>query len=369
MKVAVIGGHLTPALSVIELLKGEEIIYIGRKYALEGDKALSFEYQTISSLGIPFKTITTGRLQRKFTKHTFFSLLKIPIGIIQSFFILRRYKPHVVLGFGSYVSLPVIFSSFILRIPIVIHEQTLEAGLANKVAAFLANKICISWEASQRFFPRRKTLLTGNPIRKEIIEAYDSFKKEVNDLPLIYITGGSQGSHSVNVLVEKSIKRLLPNARVIHQTGGALEFADFERLSYLRDSLPEDFRKRYLIKRFLEGKEVAQVLASSDLVVGRAGMNTITELIFLNKPSLLIPLPQGPEQKKNALFLSELGLAEVKLEENLTPDEFLNTLKYMFENYQKYSLNKDYKIYIRDAASKIVEVIKNVQDENSETQE
>lgn len=369
MKIAVIGGHLTPALSVIEHLKEEEIIYIGRKYALEGDKALSLEYQTISSLGIPFRAITTGRLQRKFTKHTFFSLLKIPVGIIQSFFVLRRFKPHVVLGFGGYVSLPVILAAFIQRIPIVIHEQTLEAGIANKAASFLAKKICISWESSQRNFPRKKTVFTGNPVRREIVEALDNFKKEESELPLIYITGGSQGSHSINVLVEKSIKRLLPNARVIHQTGGALEFADFERLSYLRDSLPEEFRKRYLIKRFLEGKEVAQVLASSDLVVGRAGMNTITELIFLNKPSLLIPLPQGLEQRKNSMFLSELGLAEIKFEEQLTPDEFLNTLKYMFENYRKYTLNKDYKIYIRDAAPKIVEVIRNVENENSKAQE
>lgn len=365
MKIVVIGGHLTPALSVIELLKEEEIIFIGRKHALEGDKALSLEYRTITSQGIPFKNIITGRLQRKFTKHTIFSLFKIPIGLLQSFFILRKFKPHVVLGFGGYVQIPVVFAAFILRIPIVIHEQTLEAGLANKLASFFAAKTCISWENSQRFFPIKKTVLTGNPIRKEIISVFDNSVKEVSDAPLIYITGGSLGSHSINLLVEKVIKRLLTNARVIHQTGDAQEYQDFERLSYLRDSLPEEVRKRYLPQRFLETKEVAQVLKNSDLVVSRAGVNTITELIFLNKPSLLIPLPLGKEQKKNALFLSELGLAEVRLEENLTPDEFLNTLKYMFENYTKYSLDKDYKIYVRDAASKIVSILRDVQNQNN----
>jgi len=365
MKVAVVGGHLTPALAVIEVLKGEEIIYIGRKHALEGDQALSLEYRTITSLGIPFKSIITGRLQRKFTKYTLLSLFKIPIGLVQSFLILRRFKPHVVLGFGGYVSLPVIFAASLLRIPIVIHEQTQEVGLANKIAAYFATKICISWEASQRFFPQNKNVLTGNPIRREVIDAFGSSLKEANDLPLIYITGGSLGSHTINVLVEKVIKRLLPNARVIHQTGDAQEYQDFERLSYLRDSLSEEFKKRYLIKRFLEAKEVAEVLRNADLVVSRAGINTITELIFLSKPSLLIPLPQGKEQRKNALFLSELDLAEVRLEENLTPDDFLNTLKYMFENYSKYNLNKDYKIYIRDAAFKIVEVLRDVQSQNS----
>lgn len=365
MKVAVIGGHLTPALAVTEVLKGEEIIYIGRKHALEGDQALSLEYRTITSLGIPFKSITTGRLQRKFTKHTIFSLLKIPVGFVQSFFILRRFKPHVVLGFGGYVSLPVIFAAFLQRVPIVIHEQTLEVGLANRIASFLATKICVSWESSQRFFPRGKTILTGNPVREEIIEVFDNSVKETGEVPLIYITGGSLGSHSINVLVEKIIKRLLPNARVIHQTGDAQEYQDFERLSYLRDSLIDEFKKRYLPQRFLEAKEVAQVLKNADLVVSRAGINTITELIFLNKPSLLIPLPQGQEQRKNAIFLNEIGLAEVKLEENLTPDDFLNTLKYIFENYSKYGLNKDYKIYIRDAAFKVVEVLRDVQSKNN----
>lgn len=369
MKIILTGGHLTPALAVIEVLKEEEIIFIGRKYALEGDQTLSLEYKTITSLGIPFKAITTGRLQRKFTKHTIFSLLKIPYGFFQSFLILRRFKPHTVLGFGGYVSLPVIFAAYILRIPVVIHEQTLEAGLANKIGSFFAKKICISWETSRRFFPEDKTILTGNPIRREIIDVFDNTTKEVNDPPLIYITGGSLGSHAINVLVEKTIKRLLPNARVIHQTGDASEFADFERLSYLRDSLPDEYKKRYLPQRFLEVKEVAQVLKTADLVVGRAGMNTLTELIFLNKPSLLIPLSQGREQRKNALFLSELGLAEVRLEENLTPDELLNTFKYMFENYQKYALNKDYKIYIRDAAFKIVGVLKDVQIQNTKVPE
>jgi UDP-N-acetylglucosamine--N-acetylmuramyl-(pentapeptide) pyrophosphoryl-undecaprenol N-acetylglucosamine transferase len=365
MRVAVIGGHLTPALAVIELLKEEEVIYIGRKHSLEGDKALSLEYQAITSLGIPFKSIITGRLQRKFTRYTILSLLKIPVGFVQALFILRRLKPHVVLGFGSYVQIPVIFAALLMRVPVVVHEQTLEAGLANKTVSFFATKICVSWENSQKFFPQKKTVLTGNPIRREIIEIFDNSVKETGDGPLIYITGGSQGSHSINIMVEKVIKRLLPNARVIHQTGDAQEYQDFERLSYLRDSLPDDMKKRYLPQRFLETKEVAQVLKNADLVIGRSGVNTITELIFLSKPSLLIPLPLGKEQKKNALFLSELGLAEVRLEEGLTPDEFLNTLRYMFENYSKYSLNKDYKIYIRDAASKIVNVLRDVWSQNN----
>ena len=137
MKVVIVGGHLAPALSVIEVLpKDTEILFIGRKYALEGDNALSLEYKTITSMNISFVGLNTGRLQRKLTKFTFFSLMKLPFGIIKSFLILLKFKPDVVVGFGGYVSIPVAFCAYLLRIPIVIHEQTMEAGLANKFVSF-----------------------------------------------------------------------------------------------------------------------------------------------------------------------------------------------------------------------------------------
>jgi len=148
MKVILIGGHLSPALSLLEELKNEEVIFFGRKYSFEGDKALSLEYQLVEELNIPFVSITTGRLQRKLTRHTFSSFLKLPIGFFQSINALIKYKPDVVLGFGGYISIPVILASFVLRIPAVIHEQTLEAGFANKILSRFAQKICISWESS-----------------------------------------------------------------------------------------------------------------------------------------------------------------------------------------------------------------------------
>src|SRR3990167_6307734 len=144
MKIVIACGHLTPALSVIEELPKEaEVIYIGRKYALEGDKAVSLEYETIKKKEIPFIAVKTGRIQRKLTKHTIPSLLKIPYGLIQSIAVLQKIKPDVVIGFGGYVSFPVLLSARILKIPIVIHEQTLEAGITNKLISRFADKVCI----------------------------------------------------------------------------------------------------------------------------------------------------------------------------------------------------------------------------------
>ncbi len=355
MKIVVIGGHITPALAVVEKLKEHEILFIGRKHALEGDGALSFEYQEIQKLGIKFKSLITGRLQRKFTIHTIPSLLKFPIGFFQSFFILRSFKPDVVVGFGGYVQLPVIFSAAILRIPIVIHEQTLTAGLSNKIASFFASKVCISWRTSENSFPKEKIVLTGNPIRKEIIQARINEPKKSSTY-IIYITGGSLGSHTINELVEGSLHRLAKNFRIIHQTGDTKEFKDFERLSFLREDLEN--KNHYFVKKFLNATEVGEVLRKVDLVVSRAGINTITELIYLNKPCFLIPLPQGKEQKINAEFVKKVGLAKVHQEKDLNPTIFVDVIKSILANLNSYRVSED--LLLQNPEEKIGEVVLNV---------
>ena len=166
------GGHFSPALAVIKQMpKDWDVLLVGRKHTFEGDSALSLEYQTAQRLGLQFETITTGRLQRKLTRHTFSSLVKMPVGMAQAKKILAKYKPDVVLSFGGYISVPVVLAAAIQRLPIIIHEQTLQAGLANKIAARFAAKICISWEESAKFFPRSKVILTGNPLREEFLSS------------------------------------------------------------------------------------------------------------------------------------------------------------------------------------------------------
>ena len=168
MKIVICGGHLSPALSLLEVMpKHVEVIFIGRKYVFEKEKVLSLEYKVVKEKNIPFYPLTTGRFQRKFTLETIPSLLKFPIGFFQSITILRKEKPNVVVGVGGYISLPVCLAALLLGIPVVIHEQTQEAGFANKLISHFARKVCISWESSRKFFPEKKIVLTGNPIRKE----------------------------------------------------------------------------------------------------------------------------------------------------------------------------------------------------------
>lgn len=342
MKIVLIGGHLSPALSVLEALPKEaQVLFIGRKYALEGDNALSLEYKTITSLKVPFIGLNTGRLQRKLTKFSVSSLLKLPFGIIKSFFILVNFRPDVVVGFGGYVSIPVIFCAFILRIPVVIHEQTMDVGFANKLVSRFANKICISWNSSRKYFPKNKVILTGNPIRKFPI-FNPQFSIFNNKLPTIYVTGGSSGSHSINVLIEGIADELLKKFNIVHQVGDAHEFNDYGRLETLRKSLPEKLRDNYVLEKFIDPSEVGELISSSSLVISRSGMNTITELIYFEKPAILIPLPfsQKEEQLRNAKFLEEIGLGIVLQQSGLNQKKLLVTINEMIKNINIYKINK-----------------------------
>ncbi len=359
MKIVLIGGHLSPALSVLEALpKDVEVLFIGRKYSFEGDRALSLEYKTITGLNIPFAALSTGRLQRKLTRYTPISLLKLPAGIIRAFFILIKFKPAVVLGFGGYVSVPVVFCAYLLRIPVVIHEQTLEAGLANRILSRFAAKICISWSSSEKYFPKEKTVLTGNPMRKLTINNLQFTIN--NNLPVIYITGGSSGSHFINSLIEGCIKELLGKYIVIHQAGDAKEFHDFDRLEKIKDSLSVNLSLRYILKKFIDPSEIGEILNKSSLVLTRSGVNTITELIYFEKPSLLIPLPfsQNNEQLKNARFLEKLGLGIVLEQNNLDSKKLVQMISKMLNNINSYKIDKTQKKLIpKNAAENIIEVV------------
>ncbi len=371
------GGHFSAALSVIERMPKEwEILLIGRKHAFEGDPALSFEYQTAQHLGLPFLTITTGRLQRNFSKHSLISLAKMPVGFVQARKIISDYRPDVVLSFGGYVSVPVVLAAAIQHVPIVLHEQILHAGLANKIAARFAAKICISWSESQQFFPKHKTVLTGNPIRKiflssvlasprsrkAIPDEIDAlFSVARNDEKLIYITGGSGGAHGINLLIEGCLEKLLEKYIVVHQTGDARAFNDFDRLKKRRILLPEVLQKRYTLQKFLEPEKVTQILVKADLVISRSGINTVTELLYVGKPCLLIPLPYGQhnEQLTNALFVKKIGLAEIVDQLTVTSDVLLQKIEEMISHREAYLKHtKQAKTLVHpDAADKIVKEV------------
>ncbi|MEX2007838.1 MAG: UDP-N-acetylglucosamine--N-acetylmuramyl-(pentapeptide) pyrophosphoryl-undecaprenol N-acetylglucosamine transferase [Candidatus Levyibacteriota bacterium] len=362
MRIVITGGHISPALSVIENLPSDtEVFFIGRKSTFEGDKSPSLEYRTIRALNIPFINLPSARLQRKFTPHTIPSLLKLPYALLRAIAVLRKIKPDVVLGFGGYISLPVCTAAYFLKIPVVIHEQTLEAGFANGEIARWAKVVCVSWRTSEDFFPKAKKVLTGNPVRKGILELKVESRK--SKVPIIYVTGGSSGSHFINTLIGQSLPELLKKFYVIHQTGDSKIYNDFDKLLEIKSKLPKELSKRYSLRKFTPTEEVGVMLQNATLVVSRAGMNTITELIFLKKPALLIPLPyaQNNEQKKNALFAKDIGLAQVMEQDKLSSAKFVSAVLEMARSIDKYKPEEGSRNLIdKNAAAHIISVVSDV---------
>lgn len=332
MKVLLTGTHFTTAQATIEELKKYkdlDIVYVGRKTTMEGDKSLSVESQVLPSLGVKFIQIISGRLQRKFTIYTIPSLLKIPIGFIQAAWILLLEAPDVILSFGGYVSVPIVISGWLFSIPIIIHEQTLVIGLANRISGWFANKIAISFDTNHTF-NRDKVVLTGNPIRKDITQEvkltlgiFDLARKK--NLPVILISCGSQGSHVINLAMEKCIGKLIKIAYVIHITGDN-KFADFERLVKLRRL--GKLGEKYMVRKRV-GRVYGAMLSKVDLVVSRAGINTLSELAFLGKPALVIPIPYlfADEQNKNAKYFEKLGLVRILPQRSLSGSSLLSSIK------------------------------------------
>jgi len=366
-RILITGGHLSPALAVISELQKRsdwEIFFVGRKYPLEGDKAISLEWQTIKKLGIPFFELKTGRLQRRLTRQTILSLIKIPWGFVQAFFLVKKIKPEVILSFGGYIALPIAVAGWLLKIPIVTHEQTVTSGLANKFIALLAKKTCVSWSETVKQFPEDKAVLTGNPVRNEVFSFQFSvfsrkFSKE--KLPLIYITGGSLGAHSINEIVRQILPQLLIKYRVVHQCGESSVYQDYKTLHATRYTLHAKLRRRYYLTKFIGLEEIGWVLNNADLIISRAGANTVTELLALAKPAILIPLPWAGEgeQKKNAQTLKNLGSAEILSQEKLSGQSLSQCIESLIQNIEKYKrkAEKGKKLVKLDAAKKIVDIL------------
>lgn len=345
--IVITGGHLTPALAVIdELLRrgGWQIFFFGRQYAMEGDKTPSVEFQVMAEKDLPFVAIKAGRLQRRFTRYTIPAILRIPVGFFQAFYWLLRIKPDIILSFGGYVSVPVVFSAWLLKIPVVTHEQTTVKGLATKFNAIFAKKIAVSWPISLKEFPQKKVVLTGNPIRKEIFEVDEKIWRTLNfekDLPLVFVTGGNQGSHTINQAVEKIVLQLTKIADVFHQCGHLNALGDFERLQRTRTSLPPRLKRRYHVKKYLIAGEMGTFLNKADLVISRAGANTVCELAALGKPCILIPLPwlYRNEQTKNAQMLARVGIGEILPQDQLLEKKLLSLIRKMLANISFYQKN------------------------------
>lgn len=360
MRVCITGGHVTPAIALIKELQARDvrdIIFVGRATMMEGDKTPSIESTLIPQLGVKFLTIHPGRLQRAFSRRTIPALLRTPLGILESLFLLLRENPQVVASFGGYVALPVVISAWILRIPVVTHEQTVVTGLANRIISFFANRIAVSFESSLKYFPAKKVVLTGNPVRPEVFEVRNKRFQIETRQPVIYVTAGNQGSHVINEVVKEVLPKLLEHYYIIHQVGAAGVTDDYQDMVKVAEALPSNLRHRYILERYIGPDDIGAVLSSADLVIGRSGANTVADLAATKVPAIFIPLPFAThdEQTKNARLLVDAESAVILPQRELTGERLLAVTEMMIENIRKYkkAATAAKKLVRLDAAQKL----------------
>lgn len=363
MKIFVTGGHVTPAIAVIEEIRQKfpdwDIVFVGRKFALEGEAELSSEYRQIDRLGIRFLPIGTGRLQRSFTRYTLSSLVKIIGGMVTAFRYVASERPNAIVSFGGYIAFPVVIAGWFLGIHSITHEQTTILGLSNRMMLPFVKKICVSYPLDHYRLSPDKAIFTGLPLRKELFVAS---KKQLFSIssthPLLYIAGGATGSESINTLVFSSVRDLVEKYTVVHQTG----YVAFPKAEREAASLPKQLQSRYHAVPYLSVDDLAWIYAHARLYIGRSGANTVGELAALGKVAIFIPLPwaAGNEQAKNAQTLVERATAVLLSQEHATPATLLATIADVLahvDTYQKQA-QQFAKITPRDAAACMAHEIK-----------
>jgi UDP-N-acetylglucosamine--N-acetylmuramyl-(pentapeptide) pyrophosphoryl-undecaprenol N-acetylglucosamine transferase len=308
-------GSVSPLIAVYQKIKKREpeteFLFIGTDAGPER--------RAVESYRVNFKSISSGKWRRYFSWANLFDPLKIIIGFFQAFFIILKYKPNVVMVAGSYVGVPVAYAANFLRVPLLIHQQDILAGLANRLMANVANKITVSFEPSLKDFYRGKTILTGNPVREEIYSCQVASSRELlqlkSDLPVLLILGGGTGSLVINDLIQSGLSDLMQFCQIIHVTGAG------KRVEAEADN--------YHQFEFLTN-EMQDALCASNLVVSRAGLSTLSELIILAKPTVLIPLPG--HQEFNAQYFQKNNAALVLSQSSLTKEMFVDLIKELLGN-------------------------------------
>lgn len=333
------GAHITPAVALTQEIFFREpkakVIYCGRRRFNNGKE--SVDKQEITRVGAEFVTIEFAKLNRFISVAALAELLKIPGGLFYGFGLVKRLKPDVVVSFGGYISIPVVIAAKILGIPVIVHEQTRVWGLANRFSRLLATYSAVSWPNTLD----GKSVLTGNPIPKEIVSAQKN-----PDPDVLFIAGGSQGSLTINRLIEPILPELTKRFTVYHQTGNLVN-------RKMNNYFPADW---------FPTPEVADIFKRAKIIVSRAGANTVTYLSYFGIPSILIPLPisAGGEQMENAKFLKETGLATVLDQHNLTSENLLAEILRINQNcakIRKESVDKAGRMIIPNAASRLADLV------------
>jgi UDP-N-acetylglucosamine--N-acetylmuramyl-(pentapeptide) pyrophosphoryl-undecaprenol N-acetylglucosamine transferase len=353
------GGHIYPAIAIATGLKRKfpysNILFVGTDRGLEKE--------LVKKAGFPLKTIRVKGFRRKLSFDTLVSIRELAYGALDSIRIIKREKPDIVIGTGGYVAGPVILFASLMGVRSVIHEQNVSPGVTNRILSLFVDRIAISFSDSMQYFPKGKTVLTGNPIRKDITGGirHEALKKFglSPDLPVVLCFGGSQGAARINDAILHVIEAIKDTRKfqLIHITGKN----HYEKIKGLmvNKGIDPDRSGHIIVRPYIY--EMQDAYAAADLVVCRAGALSISELNASGKPAILIPLPTAANRHQdfNANFMEQNGAAVVIFEEELSGEklvELINSIVFNDKRLHKMSMASR-SLAKEDALDKILDEI------------
>ena len=354
------GGHLIPLIVVARKIREKvpnvDLIFMGPKGELE-KKLLSQE-------NIPIVRVFSGKVRRYFSLLNVLDFFKVIIGIIQCLWLLLFYMPDAIFSKGGYASFPVVLIGWLYRIPVLVHESDSIPGKANQILSKFAKRVAISYPNARQFFLSSQVALTGNPIRENINQGNPAKARSIFSLTegkkLIFIYGGSQGAREINNKILNLVPKLIVNYDIIHQTGEKNIKEVEKKAADL--GIKAGYHGYYPIA-FI-GEELADILAAADLVISRAGANSIAEIAANQKPAILVPIDKSANdhQRMNAYELSKINACIVLDEKNLGEHLLMKTIdKVMMDEDLRKQLSENIKVFYHpEAAEKIVEGILNM---------
>ena len=337
-------GHVTPNLALLPTLRerGYEIHYIGSYNGMER--------KLIESAGIPYDGISSGKLRRYFDLKNFTDPFRVIKGYAEALHLMKKYHPDVVFSKGGFVSVPVVLAAKHYKIPTIIHESDMTPGLANKICIPSAAKICCNFPETLQYLPPDRAVLSGSPIRRELLEGDRLTGLQYAGLnankPVILVIGGSLGSVAVNKAVRSILPKLLETYQVIHICG--------------KGNLDESLigREGYVQYEYVDAP-LRHLFAAADLMISRAGANSICEILALRKPHILIPLSAAAsrgDQILNARSFEKQGFSTVLEEEAVTDDTLYQAIQDTYQNRQQF-IDAMHQSTLSDAVGTVIDLI------------
>lgn len=327
------GGHVYPALAVATLLRSQyqaEILFLGSDDGLET--------QLVPAAGFRLVTVKAGKVRRYISWQTVKGVMRIPVGAVQAIEIVRKFRADAAFTSGGYVAVPAGLAAYLNRVPLLMHQQDVPPNLANKQVAPLATRISLAFEDSRAYFPARKTVVLGNPIRQAMLDirqvspmvARARFGLD-GEQPMLLVTGGSQGARHLNEVVCQALPQLLGTCQVLQISGKDLYNETLEQSNGILAGADPALRARYHLVPYLD-EEMPAALQAADLVLCRSGASTLSELATLGKPGLLVPLPPAigkSPQEANAAMFERRGAGVVIKNADLEPKLLAERVNYI----------------------------------------